>query len=104
MLRVQPPPALSCMRAAKSTVVSPKLVLRKPVSRFVPIFVILLLALATVAAAATPQFSAQRQVGQNHGDQWEPSVAADGAGRILILYPNYGRVDECKACHVPTML
>jgi hypothetical protein len=92
------------MRAAKSTVVSPKLVLRKPVSRFVPIFVILLLALATVAAAATPQFSAQRQVGQNHGDQWEPSVAADGAGRIFVLYPNYGRVDDCKSCHVPTML
>ena len=103
------------MRAAKSKVVSPKLVLRKLVSsvvpKFVPKFIILSFVLlfvfatmATMASAATPQFSAQRRVGQNHGDQWEPSVAADGAGRVFVLYPNYGRVDDCKGCHVPTML
>src|SRR5580658_665343 len=64
----------------------------------------LLFALAGVAAAASPQFSGQKRVGLTRGDQWEPSVAADGSGRIYVLYPNYGRVPDCDACHVPTML
>jgi hypothetical protein len=64
----------------------------------------LLFALASVAWAASPQFSGQKRVGLTRGDQWEPSVAADGSGRIYVLYPNYGRVPDCEACHVPTML
>lgn len=85
------PPALFCMRSVDSKLVIPKLV-------------ILLFALASLASAAPPQFSLQRRVGQEKGDQWEPSVAADGAGRIYVLYPNYGHVPDCKGCHVPTML
>jgi hypothetical protein len=95
------------MRAPKSKVVSPKLVLRKLVSNLVPQSIILLFVLvnmATAASAAPPQFSSQRRIGQNHGDQWEPSVAADGAGRVFVLYPNYGHIDDCEDCHAPTML
>lgn len=66
--------------------------------------VVLFFALAAVAWAASPQFSWQQRVGQNNGDQWEPSVAADGLGRVYVLYPNYGHVADCPGCHVPTML
>jgi hypothetical protein len=66
--------------------------------------VALLFALASLAWAAPPQFSGQRRVGLTSGDQWEPAVAADGSGRIYVLYPHYGRVADCKGCRVPTML
>jgi hypothetical protein len=66
--------------------------------------VILLFALVSVAWAAAPQFSGQKRVGLTSGDQWEPAVAADGSGRIYVLYPHYGRVADCKSCRVPTML
>lgn len=66
--------------------------------------VIVLCALATLAWAAPPQFSTQKRVGLTTGDQWEPSVAADGSGRIYVLYPHYGQVPDCKDCRVPTML
>jgi len=65
---------------------------------------ITLCVLATVAWAALPQFSSQKRVGLTSGDQWEPSVAADGSGRIFVLYPHYGHVHDCKDCSVPTML
>ena len=69
---------------------------------------ILLFAFASLAWAASPQtapqFSRQKRVGLTTGDQWEPSVAADGFGRIYVLYPHYGRVPDCKACRIPTML
>jgi BNR repeat-like domain len=65
---------------------------------------VMLFVLASAAWAATPQFSAQERVGLLTGDQWEPSVAADGAGRIFVLYPHYGKVADCKSCRVPTML
>ncbi len=66
--------------------------------------VILLFSLASVAWAAAPQFSGQKRVGLTSGDQWEPAVAADGSGRIYVLYPHYGRVSDCKGCRLPTML
>src|SRR6266851_7440156 len=66
--------------------------------------VVLLCALTTVAWAASPQFTGQKRVGLTTGDQWEPAVAADGSGRIYVLYPHYGKVADCKACRVPTML
>src|SRR5580658_4194487 len=66
--------------------------------------VVLLSALVTLSWAAAPQFSGQKRVGLTGGDQWEPSVAADGAGRVYVLYPHYGRVPDCKDCSVPTML
>jgi len=65
---------------------------------------ITLCVLATVAWAAPPQFSGQKRVGLTSGDQWEPSVTADGSGRIYVLYPHYGQVPDCKDCSVPTML
>jgi len=61
-------------------------------------------ALASAAWAAPPQFSAQKRVGLTTGDQWEPSLAADGSGRIYALYPHYGEVPGCKDCRIPTML
>ncbi|HXP15955.1 MAG TPA: sialidase family protein, partial [Terriglobales bacterium] len=84
------------MRPVYSKVVASKLAVSK--------LVILLLALASLAWAAAPQFSGQKRVGLNSGDQWEPAVAADGSGRIYVLYPHYGRVADCKGCRVPTML
>jgi hypothetical protein len=63
-----------------------------------------LCALASLAWAAAPQFSGQRRVGLTSGDQWEPAVAADGSGRIYVLYPHYGSVPDCKRCRVPAML
>jgi len=65
---------------------------------------VLFLALASLAWAAAPQFSGQKRIGLTSGDQWEPAVAADGSGRIYVLYPHYGNVPDCKDCRVPTML
>jgi hypothetical protein len=69
-----------------------------------PKLVLLLFALTSVAWAAAPQFSGQKRVGLSSGDQWEPAIAADGSGRVYVLYPHYGRVPDCKDCRVPTML
>ncbi len=65
---------------------------------------ILFFGLASLAWAASPQFSGQTRVGLTTGDQWEPSVAADNSGRIYVLYPHYGKVADCKGCSIPTML
>ncbi|MGA7630374.1 MAG: exo-alpha-sialidase [Terriglobales bacterium] len=64
----------------------------------------LLLVLSSAAWAAAPQFFPQQRIGLNGGDQWEPATAADGSGRIYILYPHYGKIADCKDCSVPTML
>ena len=66
-------------------------------------FLVLIFALASPAWAA-PQFSAQTRVGLTTGDQWEPAIAADGSGRVFILYPQYGKVASCEGCLMPTML
>ncbi len=65
---------------------------------------LILCVLASVAWATPPQFSGQKRVGLTTGDQWEPAMAADGSGRVYVLYPHYGRVPNCKGCRVPTML
>jgi len=65
---------------------------------------VLLLSLAGLAWAAPPQFSAQKRLGLTTGDQWEPALAADGSGRVYVLYPQYGRVPGCKGCRTPSML
>ncbi len=65
---------------------------------------VVVLSLASLAWAAPPQFSAQKRVGLTGGDQWEPAMAADGSGRVYVLYPHYGQVPDCKNCLVPTML
>ena len=84
------------MRPVCPKLVGPRLV--------IPKLVVLLLALGCVAWAAPPQFSEQKRIGLTSGDQWEPAVAADGSGRIYVLYPHYGQVPNCKGCRVPTML
>ena len=66
--------------------------------------VVLAMFVSAFAWAAAPQFSAQKRVGLTTGDQWEPSVAADAFGHVYVLYPQYGRVPNCKDCRVPTML
>jgi hypothetical protein len=65
---------------------------------------LILCVLVSVAWATPPQFSGQKRVGLTTGDQWEPAAAADGSGRVYVLYPHYGRVPNCKGCRVPTML
>ncbi len=64
----------------------------------------LLLAITSLAWAAPGQFSLQERIGLTTGDQWEPAVAADGAGRIYVLYPHYGEIPDCKECQAPSML
>jgi len=64
----------------------------------------LVLLVSSAAWAAAPQFSAQKRIGVGRGDQWEPAVAADNAGHIYVLYPQYGRVPDCEDCSIPTML
>jgi hypothetical protein len=92
--------AMNCMRSVYS-----KFALKTRVTRFhVPRLAILLCALASVALAAAPQFSGQQRVGLTSGDQWEPAIAADGSGRVYVLYPHYGSVPDCKRCRVPAML
>jgi len=65
---------------------------------------LILCLLASVAWAAAPQFSGQKRLGLTKGDQWEPAIAADGSGRIYVLYPHYGAVPDCKDCRIPTVL
>ena len=81
------------------------MVLKSSRARSVQRFVIfLLLALATAQAAfAVANFTPQRRVGYNTGDQWEPALAADGHGHIYILFPQYGAVSDCPACTAPTI-
>jgi len=61
------------------------------------------LAWTAVALAAPTGFSPQTRIGFTTGDQWEPSVAADGAGHVYVLYPQYGLVPGCDKCAMPSM-
>lgn len=64
----------------------------------------LLMAVATAQAAlAVAGFTPQQRVGYATGDQWEPALAADGHGHLYLLFPQYGAVNDCPACRIPTM-
>lgn len=65
-----------------------------------------LLACLTVSAvwATESGFIGQQRVGFTSGDQWEPTIAADGFGHVYVLYPQYGRVPGCRACPLPSMI
>lgn len=63
-----------------------------------------ILVLACAAWAAPAQFSRQQRIGLSSGDQWEPAMAVDGAGRVYVLYPHYGEIPDCSACRPPAML
>src|ERR1700731_5111426 len=84
-----------CMRPVYSKLVAPKLAVSK--------LVVFLLALTSLAWAAAPQFSGQKRVGLTSGDQWEPAVAADGSGRIYVLYPTSGQGAVSKTAGGPTL-
>jgi hypothetical protein len=55
------------------------------------------------AALAASSFAPQTRLGYPSGDQWEPTMAADGHGHIYVLYPQYGAVPDCGACTAPTI-
>jgi hypothetical protein len=94
-----------CLVLWNCSPVSPKGVFPKAmVSKVIFRIAFLLIALAGAASAAAPQFSAQGRVGLTTGDQWEPAIAADGSGRVYILYPHYGKVANCVGCLMPTMM
>ena len=48
-------------------------------------------------------FTPQKRVGYNTGDQWEPAMAADAHGHVYVLYPQYGAVPGCANCTIPTI-
>ncbi len=48
-------------------------------------------------------FAPQVRLGFTAGDQWEPAIAADGHGRVYVLYPQYGGFPGCPGCPSPTM-
>jgi hypothetical protein len=95
-----------CMRPVYPKPAAQKLPVAKlRVARLrVPRLLLALVLLTSAAWAAAPQFSPQARLGLTTGDQWEPSIAADGSGRVYVLYPHYGRVPNCRNCRVPTML
>jgi hypothetical protein len=66
------------------------------------VFLLLLLA-AHGASAADPGFTPQKRMGHTTGDQWEPTLAADGHGHVYVLYPQYGAVGHCLGCAVPAI-
>ena len=64
---------------------------------------ILLVLMAVPAALAVAEFMPQVRLGYHIGDQWEPSIAADGHGHVYVLYPQYGPVPVCRGCTAPSM-
>jgi hypothetical protein len=56
------------------------------------------------ALAAASSFAPQRRVGYTSGDQWEPSIAADGNRHLYVLYPQYLTVPGCPSCPSPTLI
>jgi len=61
------------------------------------------LCIGASTALAASDFSAPVRLGYRTGDQWEPSIAADGHGHVYVLYPQYGEVPECAQCSAPAM-
>jgi len=62
-----------------------------------------MLVLAAQAALAVSSFAPQLRLGYRIGDQWEPSIAADGHGHVYVLYPQYGITPGCPTCTAPSM-
>src|SRR5215471_17276011 len=62
-----------------------------------------LLLMGVPAALAVSSFAPQLRLGYRVGDQWEPSIAADGHGRVYVLYPQYGATPGCATCTAPSM-
>ncbi len=62
-----------------------------------------LLVCTAQVALAVSSFTPQLRVGYRTGDQWEPSIAADGHGHVYVLYPQYGQTPGCPTCTAPSM-
>ncbi len=67
------------------------------------VVVVCLAFLMAQAAFAASGFAPQKRLGYQTGDQWEPSIAADGHGHLYVLYPQYGAVPGCQNCTPPSM-
>jgi len=66
-------------------------------------FCLLLALLTAQAALGASGFTPQRRIGYSNGDQWEPAMAADAHGHLYALFPQYGSVNDCRACTAPTV-
>ena len=63
------------------------------------------LVLAASATGAGPaSFTTPTRMGYPAGDDWEPSVASDGAGNVYVLVTHFGGVPGCGGCGDPTMM
>lgn len=49
-------------------------------------------------------FAPQTRLGCTAGDQWEPAIAADANGNVVILETQYNGVPGCPSCPGPTIL
>ena len=58
----------------------------------------------SVPGMAAVGFEPQQRLGAGPGDQWEPSIAADGFGNVYVLYPQYLASATCRDCYSPHML
>ncbi|MBI4171661.1 MAG: exo-alpha-sialidase, partial [Actinobacteria bacterium] len=58
--------------------------------------------LGTASAPAAPPPSAVR-LGYQAGDDWEPSIAADGYGHVYAFWNHYGFDPACPDCPSPHM-
>lgn len=60
--------------------------------------------LTTAVSGASPPWTAPMLMGYTAGDDWEPAVASDGTGNVIVMHNHYGGVPGCEACASPTML
>lgn len=56
------------------------------------------------AVAPSERFSPAVRLGFTMGDQWEPAIAADARGTVVVLYTQYFGVPGCNSCPSPTMV
>jgi hypothetical protein len=52
-------------------------------------FVLALVAGLPASAARAPSFTAPVRLGFQHGDDWEPAIAADGSGHVYAAWSHY---------------
>jgi BNR repeat-like domain len=64
----------------------------KPIHRLGVVGAVMLLATSSAQAAPpapTPTFTSPVRLGFPHGDDWEPSIAADDLGNVFVLWTHY---------------
>ncbi len=55
----------------------------------------------SAASAAAPPFTFPARLGFEHGDDWEPAVAADRHGHVYAMWTHYGDDPNCDGCASP---